>query len=488
MQTFAHPQLAPSRLNPRYPDGRPYTRPRGRHTPQEAVIDKLDRRLAVIDLSRKRPTAPEFLRRIERELKIRFYQEATKRNYVSHLRSILRWFGEPPHLLTREDVREYLEYLVDAGLESSTVGNHLSAIRTAFDKLCFQETTLDLASPRKPKQTPTVLSVSEVQRLLQSAISLRDKLCLGLLYATGLRVSEAVKLTFADLDFDRNVIQVRKGKGARDRAVPLPNNLRNLLVQLAEQSTPASYIFPAESQQLASSRGSSKREASRHLSSRTVQRIVHRTTTIAKIRKHVTPHTLRHTFATHSFEDGYDIRKIQKVLGHVSLETTTIYVRVAKPADTLASPLDRLRTAGHSGISTDATCTTPQSSQSPSSAHQRTRRSAVRQPTKKHSLAPQRTSVGSMQIHFKPTCMQGNRVTSSKVTLAVAKGRDRVFFTGIELHVQRPGWISLALPPLEHWTDPLSRLGPAQRQRFSEAEFYELLQNAISKRFSEQFP
>ncbi|MFK7735847.1 MAG: tyrosine-type recombinase/integrase [Pirellulaceae bacterium] len=486
MQTFAYPTHTRSRPNPRYPDGRPYSRPRGRYADQEPVVDKLDRRLAVVDLAKERPTAPEFLRRIERELKIRFYQEATKRNYASHLRSLLQWFGNAPHLLTREDVRDYLEYLVDAGLESSTVGNHLSAIRTAFDKLCFEETTLGLASPRKPKQSPTVLSASEVQRLLESAVSLRDKLCLGLLYATGLRVSEVVKLTFTDLDFDRNLIQVRKGKGARDRAVPLPNNLRELLRQLAEQTTDNDYLFPAEALQLATTNGTNRRNASRHLSSRTVQRMMQRTIDIAKIRKHATPHTLRHTFATHSFEDGFDIRKIQKVLGHVSLETTTIYVRVAKPAETLTSPLDRLRTPETSSVGSRHADSTLRSNHP---TNKRMRHAETRSKGNRRAQSSGRTkNVGRMRIHFKPINSNNGKVISSKVTLAVAKGRDSVFFTGIEVHVQRPGWISLTLPPLERWAEPLAKLSPDQRQRFLDAEFYEILQNAISKRFAERFP
>lgn len=116
-------------------------------------------------------------------MRIRFYQPKTVKPYRSHLSSLHRWFGAPPHRLTREDVREYLLYLVDAGASSSTVSNHLAAIRTAFDKMCLRQVTLGLAVPRKPKRLPVVLSVEEIKVLLQAAPSLRDKLLLGLVYA-----------------------------------------------------------------------------------------------------------------------------------------------------------------------------------------------------------------------------------------------------------------------------------------------------------------
>lgn len=203
-----------------YPDGRPYTQAFGRNAPHESIVDRMKVRLAVVDLDRERPTAQDFLRRIIRELKIRFYLHNTNRNYASHLKSFLRWFGGAPHTISREHVRCYLEYLVDAGLDQSTVGNHLSAIRTAFDKLCYREVTLGLATPRKPKRLPIVLSHAEIERLLSTAIRVRDKLLLGLMYATGLRVSEVVELTYRDIDFNRQQILVRRGKGAKDRCVP----------------------------------------------------------------------------------------------------------------------------------------------------------------------------------------------------------------------------------------------------------------------------
>jgi len=111
---------------------------------------------------------------------------------------------------------------VDGGASSSWVSIHLSALRTVFDKMCGLNCTLGLMTPRRPKRLPVVLSTDEVSRLLQAAPSLRDKLLLGLMYATGLRVSEVVRLRWHDIDFDRRAIRVWQGKGRKDRDVMLP--------------------------------------------------------------------------------------------------------------------------------------------------------------------------------------------------------------------------------------------------------------------------
>lgn len=122
-------------------------------------------------------------------------------------------------------------YLVDAELASSTVSNHLAAIRTAFDKMCLRQVTFGLVVPRKPKRLPVVLSPDEVISLLQAAPSQRDKLLLGLMYATGMRVSEVVRVRWRDVDFGRRVINVWQGKGRSDRQVTLPVCYESLLAE-----------------------------------------------------------------------------------------------------------------------------------------------------------------------------------------------------------------------------------------------------------------
>lgn len=196
-----------------YNNGKPYRPARGRYAPRASVEDHLAPARAVVQLDRQCPTAVLFIRQIVRELKIRCYKRKTIKTYHNVLAGFLRWFGNQPHLVTQEDVRCFLEVLVDGGASSSWVSIHLSAIRTAFDKMCGRSITLGLETPRRPKRLPVVLSAREVKRLLEAAPSMRDKLLLGLMYATGVRVSEVVRLKWRDVDFDRQCINVWQGKG-----------------------------------------------------------------------------------------------------------------------------------------------------------------------------------------------------------------------------------------------------------------------------------
>ncbi len=282
-----------------YNNGQPYLPARGRYAPRDRVEDRLAPTHAVVDLARQRPTAAEFVRVIVREMRIRFYQPKSIKAYRNALGGLLRWFGSLPHLLTREAVREYLELLVDGGASASWVSIHLSAVRTAFDKMCGRSITLGLETPRRARRLPVVLSTQEVMRLLQAAPSLRDKLLLGLMYATGVRVSEVCRLRWRDIDFDRREVNVWQGKGRNDRQVMLPTSFEPLLREVSKTCQPEDYLFPGE-------------RRGRHLSPRAAARVMERAVKIAGIGKHATCHTLRHCFATHLFENGTDIRYIQE--------------------------------------------------------------------------------------------------------------------------------------------------------------------------------
>lgn len=405
---------------------RPQRPAHGRYAPRKRVEDHLQPTLSVVSGT---PTSAQFLEAIVRELRIRFYQPTTIKSYRSAIVCLLRWFGGPPHRITREHVREYLLFLVDAGKGSSHVANHLAAIRTCFDKLCCRNITLGLVVPRRPKRLPVVLSTEEVATLLETAISRRDKLLLGLMYATGMRVSEVVAVRLRDIDFSRRVITVWQGKGRVDRQVILPRTFEPLLKAIADNAG-TEFLFEAK--------------PGRHISPRTAQRAMKRTVEIAGIKKKATPHSLRHSYATHSFEQGADIRRIQKLLGHVRLETTTIYVKVARPTSSDdVSPLDNLQP-------------TPQA-------------------------IPERPTVGSLQIHFQPQLESS--VPLAKVTLSVNQSGRPIYFTGIVVAESRPGFVTLQIPPTEDWVQPLSWLTPPQRERFNDPSFYTLLQREIARRF-----
>jgi site-specific recombinase XerD len=376
-------------------------------------------------------------------MKIRYYQPKTIKSYRNALRQFLRWFGRMPHEVTREDVRNYLEFMVDGGADSSWTGVHLSAIRTAFDKMCGADVTLGLLTPRRAKRLPVVLSTDEVVRLLAAAIRLRDKLLLGLLYATGMRVSEVARLRWRDVDFQRWAINVWEGKGRKDRLVLLPRCYESLLRALAENARPDDYLFPGQ-------------RPGRHIAPRTIGRIMKRTVQIAGICKAATPHSLRHSFATHSVENGMNLRFVQGFLGHVRLETTKLYTKLVtpkrenaqSPLDVLTGNADRTERAGE-GVS----------------------------PTK--TLPP----VGRMQIHMRlaPDSLPGR--PKAQVTLEIKTDTRPIYLTGIIVREARPGWQTLEVPPLEQWEEPSRWLTPAQRQRIEMPEFYRMLEGHVGERF-----
>ncbi|TWU05780.1 tyrosine-type recombinase/integrase [Stieleria varia] len=434
----------------RYRNGQPYRTARGRQAPRKPVED-LYSALAVIDLRHETPTPARFHRLIQRELKIRGYTAGTVSDYLAAMRSLLRWFGGQPHELDREYVKDYLEYLVDAGHSTSDIAVQLSAIRAIFDKLCFLDITLGLATPRQPRRRVVVLSREEVRRLLQATPSTRDTLLLGLMYATGMRVSEVCRVQKRDFDFDRNQIFIRQGKGRADRHIQLPQCYRALLQSVCSPLAADGYLFPSES--------ASDHRQNRHLSPRTVQRTMQRACRVAGIQKHATPHSLRHAFATHSFEDGCDIRRIQAVLGHVNLETTTIYVKVAKGRTDMPSPLDRL--VGQ-----------PPATPAPTE-------SVVDKP------------VGRLTLHSRPDPDPSSN--DIQFTLEIIRpgqpvSAPRHFLTGIRAQQSRPGYVTIQLPPIEQWKPELAKLPKAQADRIHEAGFYEMLSARITAHVLSRYP
>ncbi len=426
-----------------YNNGQPYIPARGRYAPRERVEDYLAPSHAVVDLPRQKPAAADFVRIIVREMKIRFYSQKSIKTYRNDLARLLRWFGNPPHRLTREDVRCYLEFLVDAGASASQVGNHLSAIRAAFDKMCGCAMTLGLQSPRRGKRLPVVLSAEEVTRVLQAAPSLRDKLLLGLMYATGMRVSEVCRLKWKDLDFDRRVVNIWEGKGRTDRQVMLPLSFEPLLRELSKTFQPGEYVFPGE-------------RTGRHLSPRSAGRAMERAVKIANIGKRATCHSLRHSFASHLFEHGTDIRYIQKLLGHVRLETTTIYTKVAViRQQQIQSPLDAL-------TGKTRPCPSPQQIGLP------------------RAPAPAAQPVGRMQLQVR---RRQGEATVADVELSIFNDDRFIYLDGIVVREPRPGWVTMEIPPLEKWEKPMRWLTPEQRERMQSPDFYQLLQTHVTRKY-----
>lgn len=419
-----------------YNSGQPYRPARGRAAERPVFENYLSTCHPVV---RGRPSVEKFVFVIRRELKIRSYNPSTIKGYLSCVKRFLNWFGRLPHRVDRETVRCYLETLVDGGIDSNTLGTNISAIRTVFDKLCGRNVTLGLATPRRRKRIPVVPSRNEVVRLLKAAPSVRDKLLIGLMYATGMRVSEVARVKWYEFDFDANRIRINEGKGRSDRHVVLPVAYQELLRRLYDTVAGQGYVFVGE-------------RPGKHLSPRTIARVVERATKIAGIGKHLTPHCLRHAFATHLLENGTDVRFIQKMLGHVRLETTTIYTRVAKLGNgQMVSPVDQLPST-----------TRPTPSEADSNK----------------SSAVERKFPATCSIRLE---MLKERHADAKFGLRM--NDHHLVLRGIQVKEHANGWVELELPLLEEWHEQLRLVPNDLRNRFTGQDFFERMRLRIIDRF-----
>jgi site-specific recombinase XerD len=279
------------------------------------------------------------------ELQRRNYSPTTIRSYVRIVEDFARYFGKRPDHLTREHMREYhLHLLQQRKLTPRTVGSHIAALRFFFVKtLRRPHVQVDLPYPKTPDRLPTVLSREEVERLIDAAKNLLDYTMVMTLYATGARRAELIQLKVEDIDSGRMVIHIRQGKGNRDRDVPLTPKLLQTLREYWRWMKPKTYLFPGMVHGW---------RADRPMTPKCVWTAVRDAATSAGIKKRVSPHTLRHSFATHLLENGTDLRTIQMLLGHADLESTAIYLHVSRihlqavvnPVETMSiSKLDTMK-------------------------------------------------------------------------------------------------------------------------------------------------
>ena len=326
-----------------------------------------------------RPVKPPYrstrlLDQVRERLRYLHYSLRTEEAYVYWISDFVRRSGmRHPRELGAPDIESYLSYLAtDRKASTSTHNQALSALLFLYREVLDIELPWleDINRPKRPARIPTVLTIDEVSRLLDG-IDGAEGLACRLLYGSGLRLMEALRLRIKDLDLDRRVIIVREAKGRKDRVVMLPAMLaRPLKAQLlssralwqkdrsegrpgvelpfaleakypnAGKSWSWHWVFPAAGHARDPVSGVMRRH---HLYEQRIARALRRAVLRAQIAKHVSAHTLRHSFATHLLQSGVDIRTVQELLGHSDVSTTMIYTHVLKiAAGTTASPLDRL--------------------------------------------------------------------------------------------------------------------------------------------------
>jgi integrase/recombinase XerD len=266
------------------------------------------------------------------DLQLRNYSERTIKAYLRCIADFARHFAKSPDQLGPAEIREYQLYLVKEKRCSWSVFNQtVCALRFFYSStLGRKEMIEEIPYPRCEKRLPVVLSQAEVAALLQSLKNLKHRTILTTICATGLRVSGVTHLKVADIDSTRMIVQVRQGKGRKDRFVMLSPTLLTLLREYWKAYRPTQWLFPGH-------------DPRRPVNDATVYRICQHAAEAAKLSKSVSPHTLRHSFATHLLEAGTDLRTIQLLLGHRNLKTTAFYLHVSTLAlRSTTSPLDLL--------------------------------------------------------------------------------------------------------------------------------------------------
>jgi integrase/recombinase XerD len=275
--------------------------------------------------------------RMLEELQRRNYSPETTRSYIHAVKQFAEYFGKPPQQLGAEEIRRYQLYLLNEKKYSAgTVKVHMSALRFLYKKVLKRRDLSfdDLVYPKKPKKLPVVLSLAEVTRLIEATANPMHRTILMVLYGTGIRRTEASLLKVSDIDSQRMVLHIRQGKGARDRDVPLGDKLLQTLREYWRWRKPKNFLFPSS----AGHRGQEQ-----PISDKTVWHVCQGAAKRAGIQKKIGPHTLRHSFATHHMEAGTDLRTIQLLLGHASLEHTTVYLHLShRHLHAATSPLDQL--------------------------------------------------------------------------------------------------------------------------------------------------
>ena len=284
------------------------------------------------------PAAPGTLReRFVQDMSVRGFTDKTRHDYIRTVAGFAAFLARSPSTATAEDIRRFQIHQSERGMNAPAMNSAVAALRFFFnhtaDRPDLARKLIRLCYPRK---LPIVLSPDEAARLIAATTCLKHRAALSVAYGAGLRVAEVASLKVGNIDSERMLIEVVRGKGGRGRHALLSPNLLALLRAWWQQGRhhgvmrPGGWLFPGQ-------------DPARPITTRQLGRVVEAAALAAGLTKAVSPHTLRHSFATHLLENGTDIRVIQVLLGHAKLDNTAPYTRVAtKMVRSVISPLDRI--------------------------------------------------------------------------------------------------------------------------------------------------
>jgi integrase/recombinase XerD len=270
--------------------------------------------------------------RMIEDMRLRNFTPATQRSYVHYVAEFARYFNLSPEQLDVEAIHQYLLYLLqERRLSPESVNTCVSALKFLYlTTLEMPWTDEYFPRAKRPVKLPVVLSHEEILLFFDHVTGMKNRAALMTCYGAGLRVSEAVALKVDDIDSQRMLIRVRQGKGQKDRYAMLSPRLLQVLRRYWMAFRPSLYLFPSWRQ-------------NRHMCAASLQMACREAAARSRLRKRITVHTLRHSFATHLLENGTDLRVIQVLLGHNQIDTTARYTSVSPQlVAATVSPLDRL--------------------------------------------------------------------------------------------------------------------------------------------------
>jgi integrase/recombinase XerD len=266
----------------------------------------------------------EEVEKLRTELKLRGFSPLTARNYSFFVEKFLLKAGKNSSELNEDDAKKYLSELFESK-SKNTIMLAAASLKFFYTEI-LKKDFAQVKMPKKDNVLPQVMTKDEVKKLIDSSDNEKSRLMISFLYSTGVRVSELVNLKVEDLNFNDNTGWVRKGKGSKDRLFKVSENLAGEIKKYLE-GREHKYVFSKEAP----------------LTTRNIQKIIKFTAKRAGLNKKITPHTLRHSFATHLLENGTDIRMIQTLLGHSSLNTTQVYTHISsEQIKKIANPFDNL--------------------------------------------------------------------------------------------------------------------------------------------------